>query len=257
VEWNEWLKRKRESLRALGQLEIRNVTPALKDFTGAVTTRRGPPLAVILELAARSPEEGPLLSSTDNRAELAALADRCSVSALAVPIDPVASDGAPRDLLTVSGATGLPTISRDLVLTREQIYSARLAGADAVWLLAAAVSAAELKTFIDIATSTHMASVVEVTSLEELRSATAAGARLLCIPAFGKDGTLDLDRVQSLSPEAPPTLTLILRGPFASAEDLAAVRHRADAVWVSHPFARAQDREVFLAQLVEVAENGG
>src|SRR5439155_1066489 len=83
-----------------------------------------------------------------------------------------------------------PSIVRDLVLFEEQVYAARLAGADAVLLTAAAVSAGELKKLVEIAASMHMAAPVEVRSAEEVATASACGARHAVVPAFSAKGGL-------------------------------------------------------------------
>jgi indole-3-glycerol phosphate synthase len=253
VDLIEWIALKRESLRQLGPLEIRNVTPALRDFTHAVSTRRGP-LAVIFEWSRRTPEEGGLNPPSDIGA-WATLADACSVSALAVGMDETVMEGRPEDL-RAAAAGPLPVLARDLVLSREQVYLARLGGADAVHLMAGAVPASELKTFIDIAASTHMASAVEVRDEPEMAAALAAGARILVIPAFGAAEELDTTRVDALHARVPQNTVLIARGPFAVPSQLESVRAKVDAVWVAGPALKLKEPENSWRAFVENAENG-
>lgn len=249
----EWIDRKRAELRRLGPTQARNITPSLRDFAHAVTTRRQA-LAVIAEIARRTPEEGELAESVDI-AGLCAAMDQASVSAVAVATDGEAFGGSGADLQRAAQASSAPILCHDLILSREQLYLARLGGADAVLLLAGALSAPELRPLIEIASSMHMASPVEVRSERELADAVAAGARLLVIPAF--DGSsLSLALPEALLPKVPRGVTPLVRGPFSSAAELEPLRGKADGLWLTGPVMRATDPLAFLGPLVEAAENG-
>src|SRR6185295_7195492 len=128
----EWTTRKREELVRAPRIDVRNVTPSLRDFTSAVSTQRSS-LSVVAELARATPEEGSLPQIADFGALGSAL-DDTDVAAIAVATDPAASSGSLTDLKLISGSASSPIVQRDLVLVREQLYQARLAGADAVLL---------------------------------------------------------------------------------------------------------------------------
>src|SRR5258707_14702850 len=81
MEIQTWIARKRESLRTLGPLATRNLTPSIRDFAHAVTTQRGE-LAVVAELARATPEEGQIRRDIQI-AELASAFDAAGVSGLA------------------------------------------------------------------------------------------------------------------------------------------------------------------------------
>src|SRR5260370_37597728 len=80
MEIQTWIARKRESLRTLGPLATRNLTPSIRDFAHAVTTQRGE-LAVVAELARATPEEGQIRRDIQI-AELASALDAAAGSAL-------------------------------------------------------------------------------------------------------------------------------------------------------------------------------
>src|SRR5262244_2189486 len=109
MELRTWISRRRESLRQLGQLATRNLTPSIRDFAHAVTTRRGE-LAVVAELARATPEEGPMHRVTDIP-KLAPALDAAGVSAIAVATDPVVCQGSTADLRQVAAAVGVPVIA--------------------------------------------------------------------------------------------------------------------------------------------------
>jgi indole-3-glycerol phosphate synthase len=244
-----WVAAKREELKRL-RVDARNVTPSLRDFTYAVS---GAGLNVILELTRATPEEGPLAPHLDIAA-LARACDELDLSALAVATDSVVCGGSLADLGTASAASGLPLIQRDLILVRDQLSQARQHQADATVLSASLLQAGELKVLIDLAASMHMAAPVEVTEPAELDAALAAGARVLVVPAFDRE-RLSLARANALLPRVPRTAIAIVRGPFATAADLAWVRGKARAVWICGPFLRAADPVGFARGILLAAEN--
>ncbi|MFZ5470818.1 MAG: hypothetical protein ACOZIN_15440 [Myxococcota bacterium] len=253
MELSSWLEQKREDVRRLATLDLRAITPTIKDFTHAVVTHKGP-LAVIAEITRATPEEGRFADVIDPDS-LVKVLDDAAVAAIAVPIDPIACFAQARDLTEVASRTTTPVIARDLVVSRQQVYLARLAGADALLLTAAAAPAGELKAMLEIAASMHLAAPIEVRSEEELNTAVAVGARLAVVPAF-RGPQLDLSLPRSLLPRFPRTLAAIVRGPFARPEDFAELRGQADGIWLAGPLMQAADKAAFLSPLVEAAENG-
>ena len=249
---SDWMARKKEALGRAARLDVRNVTPSTRDFTHAVSTRRSS-LSVVAELARATPEEGHLAPMPDYQAIAAAL-DDTDLAAFAVATDKEVCQGSLPDLTLVSRATTSPVAQRDLVMVREQLYQARLAGADAVLLHAAAVIPADLKAFVEIAASLHMAAPVEVRTEEEVQVAAAAGARVLVIPAFGHPhAALSLELANALLPRVPRALAPLVRGPFYRPEELEPLRGKADGVWICEPVMRAGDAGTFMREFLAAA----
>src|SRR5688572_30683019 len=133
---------RREAAAALGNVPIRNMVPASADFLAAVgRQRRGVAIVACVE------SEHDRTRVTD--AEVAALA---------------ASDTALRAGL---GEAKLPVLASELCVSLPQIFSARLAGADAV-LVPAALPGAEVQALLAAASSAHMIGVLEIADAAEL-----------------------------------------------------------------------------------------
>jgi indole-3-glycerol phosphate synthase len=239
----EWARLKREQLQRIKAPDVRNVVPTVKDFSRAVSTRREE-LAVVAEIARATPEEGKLRDALDV-AEVSRQLDSASAAALAVATD---------ELACAAEGSDLAIVARDLILAREQLYHARLMGADAVLLTAAALSPADLRSSIEILASMHMAAPVEVSTESELSAALTGGAKLFVIPAFGATG-LSLTLADSLLPKVPRGAIALVRGPFAEPDDFAPLRGRADGIWIAGPLMRADDPESLLERLVRAAES--
>jgi indole-3-glycerol phosphate synthase len=252
VRLDDWKARKREELGHVPRVEARNITPSTRDFLQAVGTQRGS-LAVIAEIARATPDEGHLTEELDI-ADLRAAMDEASVSAIAVATDAVVCLGTLSELTMVAHGSTTPVLMHDLILSREQVYQARLAGADAVLLHAGALPAPELRTLLEIATSMHMAAPIEVASEEQLQMALAAGARAVVIPAFGRHDEPSLAIADALLPKVDKAHVAIVRGPFFSPQEFEPLRGRADAIWICGPLMRAGHARAFLVPFVQAAE---
>jgi len=80
----------------------------------------------------------------------------------------------------IRAAVPLPLLRKDFVIDVAQIYQARIAGADAVLVIVAAVpSPARIAEFVHIAGALGMDALVEVHDARELALASEAGARLI------------------------------------------------------------------------------
>src|SRR4051812_37293347 len=112
----DWMARKKDALGRAPRLDVRNVTPSIRDFTHAVSTQRTS-LSVVAELARASPEEGHLAPMPDYQA-LASSLDETDLAAFAVATDESVCQGSLPDLTLVSRATTTPVAQRDLVLVR-------------------------------------------------------------------------------------------------------------------------------------------
>ena len=83
------------------------------------------------------------------------------------------------DLVAARSAISLPAIRKDFTIDPLHIYEAAAHGADAILLIAAILSAAELREFRELAESLGMAALVEVHDGEELKPALDSGAKII------------------------------------------------------------------------------
>ena len=84
-------------------------------------------------------------------------------------------------LRSIRKSVDVPLLRKDFTIDPYHIYQARCAGADAILLIVAALSAAELRTFMEIADSLSLASLVEVHTPEELEIALDVDAQIIGI----------------------------------------------------------------------------
>ncbi len=248
----DWIARRRVELSRSPAADPRTVAPAARDFHRAVTSRRAT-LAVIAEVARASPEEGDIGWSHELDALIDA-AESAPVAAFAAAADPVLCRGSYAECAQVANQVGDPVIVRDMVVSREQLFRARLANADALLLTAAALRPHELRALAEAAGNMNMAAPVEVASSEELAIAAGSGVRSIVLSAYGPGGALALEPISPLLDAAPTSMAVLVRGPFTTPAQVAPLRGRADAIWVAGTWLRAPDPARLLADLVAAGE---
>jgi indole-3-glycerol phosphate synthase len=135
-------------------------------------------LAVIAEVKRRSPSKGGIAPDLDP-AELAGAYARGGAACLSVLTDVEFFGGSPADLAAARGAVAIPVLRKDFTVSAHDVADARLMGADAVLLIAAALDASELRDLHALARELGLDVLVEVHDEAEVEAALAADALLI------------------------------------------------------------------------------
>ncbi len=139
-----------------------------RDFTGALRAKiaEGKP-AVIAEIKKASPSRG-VLREEFIPADIAQTYAEYGAACLSVLTDRQFFQGGVDDLKMARASCGLPVLRKDFIIDAYQVYESRSLGADAILLIAAALSDAQMAEFEAIARSLDMAVLVEVHDRAEL-----------------------------------------------------------------------------------------
>lgn len=223
-------------------------TPPPRDFAGAL---RGNGLACIAEVKRRSPSKGDLdpgLQPDLVAKEYATGGAAC----LSVLTDSVFFGGSAADLVAARQASGLPVLRKDFTVQEADVADARLMGADAVLLIVAALSDAELKVCGARAAELGLAALVEVHDEEELTRALAVGARLVGVNQRDlRTFEVDHERACALAARIPSEVVAVAESGIRDAADARRLAEAGyDAVLVGETLVRAGDRPAALRALV-------
>jgi indole-3-glycerol phosphate synthase len=140
--------------------------PPPRDFLGAI--RGNHPMALIAEIKRASPSAGAIREET-NLQETAQIYQREGAAAISVLTEPQFFHGSMMDLRQVRRETSLPLLQKDFIIDAIQIYEGRLAGADAVLLIAALLEREQIGDLAQLAGRLGMAPLVEIHDEEDLR----------------------------------------------------------------------------------------
>jgi indole-3-glycerol phosphate synthase len=240
-------RRKRERSEAELREHALAAAPVARSLRDAL---RRPGIGVIAEFKRRSPSAGTLREHAD-LGEIARAYERGGASALSVLTEGPNFDGSLEDLRTARAACALPLLRKDFIVDPYQLYEARVAGADAVLLIVAALIPAELQSLHELARGLGLDVLVEVHDAAELRLALDARADLIGINNRDlRDFSVDVQRTFALLAEIPAGVTVVSESGIADARELTRLQEAGvAAVLVGESLMRAPAPEEALRAL--------
>ena len=134
--------------------------------------------AVIAEAKKASPSRGALVESFDPAA-IARAYERGGAAALSVLTDEKFFEGRLDHLEAARAAVSLPVLRKDFTIDEFQVIEAAAHDADAILLIAAILSARQMRDLRELAARYGMAALVEAHDAEELERAIDSGADLI------------------------------------------------------------------------------
>ena len=159
-------------------LDQARAQPAPRGYRSNLVDGSSSELAVIAEVKRRSPSKGDLAIELDP-ANLAMAYARGGAACLSVLTDAQWFGGSAEDLRQAREAVALPVLRKDFTVDPRDVARARIMGADAVLLIAAALDDNELTDFHAIAGELQLDTLVEVHDEAELERAMRIGADLI------------------------------------------------------------------------------
>jgi len=147
--------------------------PLPKDQSGP-----SPSVALIAEVKKASPSAG-LIRPDFDPVRIACEYEAAGASCLSVLTDEKFFQGSLQYLKQIRSAVKLPLLCKDFIIDERQVLDAAQWGADAILLIVAILSRAQLGRLLALAAGAGLAALVEVHDEVELDCALAAGASLL------------------------------------------------------------------------------
>jgi indole-3-glycerol phosphate synthase len=224
---------------------------APRDFAGALRANiAAGRAAVIAEVKKASPSKGVLRERFDPAA-IAASYERHGAACLSVLTDRRFFQGSLDDLKAARGACALPVLRKDFMIDPYQVYEARVAGADCILLIVAALDAARMTELEDIALELGMAVLVEVHDGTELEAALRLRTPLLGINNRNlRTFETTLDTTLGLLDRVPAGRLVITESGILRPEDVWRMRaHQVHGFLVGEAFMRAADPGAELQRL--------
>lgn len=242
---------RRPSSEPLGCLmERAQRSPPPRPFVAALRGTARP--AVIAEIKRRSPSRGAIDADLDPAVVARSYADG-GAACLSVLTDGAFFGGSPQDLALAREAVGIPVLRKDFTVCEADVCDARIMGADAVLLIVAALSDAQLARLSALADELGLAALVEVHNLGELERAMTTGPTLVGINQRDLV-TFEIHRRRALE-LASKLPDQVVKVAESGVEDAAAAARLAeagfDAVLVGEALLRAADRAAAVRHLRE------
>ena len=214
--------------------------PPAKDLEAALTL--GEPPALIAEVKRASPSAG-MIAEDVNPSVLARGYQAGGAAAVSVLTEPRHFQGSLADLQAVRSSVSIPVLRKDFLIHPSQVIEARASGADAVLLIVAALTDAQLQALLEGARDVGLATLVETHSDEDLRRALDSDAKIIGVNARDLE-TLELDVPGALARvgRVPDDRISVLESGISTRANVdAALEAGASAILVGEALMRADD----------------
>lgn len=239
-----------QSLRAMAHRQ-----PPPRDFVGALRAKiASGQAAVIAEIKKASPSKGVIRADFDPDAIARSYAQgdgHVNAACLSVLTDEEFFQGSPEHFFQARNACGLPMIRKDFIIDSYQIYASRMMQADAILLIAAALSDERMAALEEEALELGMAVLVETHNAEELQRALKLRTPLIGVNNRNlRDFKVSLETTLGLLPSVPPQRLLVTESGITTVDDVARLRSAGvHAFLVGEAFMRAPEPGLALAAL--------
>jgi indole-3-glycerol phosphate synthase len=209
---------------------------------------------LIAEVKRASPSKGAIRSYSDP-VEIAKTYAGNGASAISVLTETKHFQGSLQDLRAIRDALGdkrVPLLRKDFLFDPYHIYESRAYGADALLLIVAILTPAQLKELLFLSHQLGLKCLVEVHNEAELTVALRTEARIIGINNRNL-GTLDVDlnTTKRLRAFIPPDRIVVSESGIRGRADVELLRHlRVDAVLVGEALMAAPDIAAKMKELL-------
>lgn len=206
--------------------------------------------AFICEVKKASPSKGVIAEDFPYLA-IAKEYEQAGAAAISVLTEPDFFKGEARYLSEIRREVKLPLLRKDFTIDEYQIYEAKTLGADAVLLICALLDTDTLRRFLAVSESLGLCALVETHTAAEVRSALAAGARIIGVNNRNlKTFKVNLEASLRLRPFIPKDVLFVSESGITTARDVSFLKKiGVHAVLVGETLMRAPDKRAALAAL--------
>ena len=211
---------------------------------------RQPEISFICEIKKASPSKG-VIAADFPYLQIAKEYDEAGASAISVLTEPDYFLGSDDYLREIRAVTSLPLLRKDFTIDPFQIEQAAFLGADAILLICAILTQAQITASIKEADRFGLSCLVEAHDEDELKMAIKAGARVIGVNNRNlKTFAVDTGNSVRLRALTPDDIIFVSESGIRTADDIKLLRnHGVDAVLVGEILMRSADKKKTLQAL--------
>ena len=240
--------RETDMRKVRGEAEVIRGKAAPHAFYAAIA--RAGRINIIAEFKRASPSKGVINDRIGVRETVQAY-ERGGAAAISVLTEPEHFKGSLDDLAIARASVSLPLLRKDFLVDEYQIYEGAICGADAVLLIVAALSEAELSIMLATADGLGMDAIVEVHTAEELTMANNVGAKIVGVNNRDLQTlAVSLDVARNLIKERPGNALMIAESGLSSRSEIDELRSLGyDGFLIGETLMRSGDPAAALEEL--------
>ena len=214
----------RKAAADLRTLEQQAAAHTPRGFARALRERAKTAPAVIAELKKASPSKG-LIRAQFDAAALAPELEANGAAVLSVLTDETFFQGSLENLRRASAAVSIPCLRKDFMVDEFQVLEARANAADAILLIVAALTDAELRTLREAARRYELDVLCEVHDAEETERALALDCECVGVNSRNlKTFEVSLDRTVELVQKLPASAVKVAESGIGTRADMDRLR---------------------------------
>lgn len=177
-------------------------------------------VALIAEVKRASPSKG-IMVKDFAPVMIASTYNQNGASAISVLTDEDFFMGHLDYLTSVRESVTVPVLRKDFIIDPYQVYEGRVAGADAILLIVAALSDSQMEELYEVVTGLDMTPLVEVHNEDEMERALRLGAKLIGINNRDlKTFHVDLETTSCLADMVSDDVVLVAESGIKTADDV-------------------------------------
>ncbi len=220
--------KRREVAKRKGEVDLlklrERITPRFDKRPFLAALRQDGEMALIAEIKRASPSAG-IIRKDFKPTELARAYEQGGAHALSILTDEKFFQGKLKFLLQARSAVGIPCLRKDFIIDEYQIWEARLAEADAILLIVAALKKEDLSRLMHVAAEAEVDVLVEIHDEHELDVALEIEAPVIGINNRNlQTFHVDLAVTEKLAPRIPKDRTIVSESGIHTHADLQRLR---------------------------------
>ncbi|MBI2415666.1 MAG: indole-3-glycerol phosphate synthase TrpC [Candidatus Kerfeldbacteria bacterium] len=221
-----------------------------RDFAAALRSATG--LAVIAEFKQASPSAG-MIRTGAVLANIVTQYYQGGARALSILTDQHFFQGQLDYINQAKQAVPLPVLRKDFIFHPFQVYESKLAGADAILLIAAKLTGPQLQQLVALAHSLGLQTLVEIHTTTEVDRAIACQPTMFGVNARNLHTMIiDLHTIARIVPLLPSSSLIVFESGITSRADVAYVRQAGvKAILIGTTLMQAEHPQLALEQLIE------
>lgn len=229
-----------------------------RGFRQALATKNRTGAAIIAELKKASPSRG-LIRANFDAANLAGELETAGAAALSVLTDEESFQGSLENLQRASASTRLPCLQKDFIVDEFQLLQARACCADAILLIVAVLSQAELIALSKKSRALGLDVLCEAHNEEELHRAVDAGSDVIGVNNRDlRTFKVDVNTALRLAEVIPKNVVSVAESGIDNGADIARLRAAGyQAFLIGESLMKAESPGEALQSLIAEAEREG
>ena len=215
-----------------------------------ISALKRPNLSFICEVKKASPSKG-IISKDFPYLEIAKEYEAAGADCISCLTEPKYFLGSDEIFTEIRQKVSTPMLRKDFTVDEYQIYQAKAMGADAVLLICAILTTAEIENFLTICEELKICAIVETHDEFEIKSALSAGASIIGVNNRNlKNFTVDFETAAKLRELIPAEKIYIAESGVKNPADISTLKKiGADAVLIGETLMRAENKIEMLKTL--------